>query len=73
MKTRFDVENLPGRYAKDDDDPERMLSLANEISISDLESLHPSLQPLNMVTHLLHIGSCTCRRYRKMTKNSLKY
>ena len=68
MKTRFDVEDLPGRYAKDDDDSERMLSLVNEISISDSESL----QRLNMATHLLHIGSYTCPRHRPVTKYSLK-
>ena len=68
MKTRFDVEDLPGRYAKDDDNPERTLSLANEISISDSESL----QPLNMATHPPHIGSCTGPRHRSVTKNSFK-
>jgi hypothetical protein len=68
MKTRFDEENLPGRYAKDDDNPERTFSLAEEISISYSESL----QPLNMATHPPHIGNCTGQRHRPVTKNSLK-
>ena len=73
MVTHADEENFPERYDQDDDNPERkpertLSLLANEISMSDSESL----QPLNMAIHPLNTGTCTCPRHRPVTKNSLK-